>query len=365
MLGCALTLFSRKDPLRPQPPRITLFESDNLKVTYVPTGAVDRVVVTFASWVESPTKERPGFAEDFLIRRGISAVHVTCGGNDWYQYPEIDAAMAATARARMSFGRCYTYGLSMGGYAAIRFARAVGAETAITIAPQFAIDPRQPPFDPRWARDAARIRFILGDPWVDVGARVVVIYDNCGIDLRHIVLYRRFIRLYEIGLPYSGHNPARFLLDLGLFQDVISGLLADRFDAVAFRRQFREKRRTSPEYLFNLSRASRHAARSLALIDEALRLAPDRPHAIGTRGNILLALGRTAEAEAAYRKGLEIAPNDGWLHHALAIALRRQGRLETAVKEAELAFHLAPDEPEHRDLLARMTGSPIGGVAPT
>jgi tetratricopeptide (TPR) repeat protein len=341
--------------LHSQPPRITLFHSENLKVTYVPTGAVDRLVVTFASWVETPEKERSGFAQEFLIHRGISAVHVTCAGNDWYQYPEMDEALAAAQRARLSFERCYTYGLSMGGYAAIRFSSLVGAETAIAVSPQFAIDPRQPPFDTRWAMDAARIRFIHGDPWTGVRARVVAIYDNRGIDLRHIMLYRRFVRLFEIGLPYSGHNPARFLVDLGLFQNLIAGLLGDRFDAAQFRHTFREKRKTSAAYFFNLSRAARHLPRALALIDRALQLKPRHPHYIAARANTLLSMGRPVEAEAALRAGIGFVPEESWLHHTLAIALRRQGRLDNAVQEVELAIRLAPTEPEHRALLARMT----------
>ncbi len=347
-----------------QPPRITLFESANLKVTYIPSGAVDRLVVTFASWDETPEKERPGFAQDFLIRRGISAVHITCSDNNWYQYPEMDAAMAAAAHARMSFERCYTYGLSMGGYAAIRFSGDVTAETAITIAPQFAIDPRQPPFDTRWSKDAARVRFIHGEPWTNVRAKVVAIYDNRSIDLRHIVLYRRFVRLFEIGLPYAGHNPAQFLLNMGLFQDLIAGLLGAHFDAMKFRRVFREKRKTTPEYFFNLAKASRHPPRALALLDHALRLAPERLHMLGARANILLALGRPDEAESTLRRALVIGPREGWLHHALAIALRRQGRLDTAVREAELAVHLAPGEPEHRDLLARLSAPQNVGMTP-
>lgn len=348
----------------PEPPRITLFESANLKVTYIPSGTIDRLVVTFASWDETPEKERPGFAEEFLIRRGISAVHITCSGNNWYQYPEMDTAMEAAARARISFERCYTYGLSMGGYAAIRFSSAVAAEMAITIAPQFAIDPNQPPFDTRWSKDAARIRFIHGDPWTNVRAQVVAIYDNRGVDLRHIILYRRFVRLLEIGLPYSGHNPAQFLLGIGLFQDLIAGLLGEHFNTAKFRRTFREKRKTSPEYFFNLSKAARHPPRALILLDNALRLAPERPHMLGARANILLALGRPDEAEITLRRALEIAPKEGWLHHALAIALRRQGRLDTAVQEAKLAVHLAPGEPEHRALLERMIAPQQIGMTP-
>lgn len=358
-------MIAAERPVLSKPPRITLFESTNLLVTYVPSGAVDRLVVTFGSWDETPTKARPGFAEDFLIRRGISAVHITCNDNSWYQYPEMDAAMEAAARARMSFARCFTYGLSMGGYAAIRFSSAVSADTAITIAPQFAIDPGKPPFDTRWAKDAARVRFIHGDAWTGVQCKVVAIFDNCGIDLRHIILYRRFVRLLEIGLPYAGHNPARFLLSIGIFQDLIAGLLGEQFDAAQFHRIFQEKRKTSPDYFFNVARAEPHAPRALALLDHALSLAPDRPHMLGHRANLLLALGRPAEAEQALQKALAIAPKDGWLHHALALAFRRQGRLDTAVQEAQLAISLAPGEPEHRDLLARLTAPEVAPVTPT
>lgn len=342
-----------------QPPRITLFRSDNLHVTYVPSGEVERLVVTFASWIEAPARERAGFAEKFLVKRGISAVHVTCAGNDWYQYPEMAEAMAAAARARQSFARCTTYGLSMGGYAAIRFSGAVGAERAITIAPQFAIDPALPPFDSRWAKEAARIRFIHGDVWTGVRAEVVAIYDNCGVDLRHIVLFRRFVRLFEIPVPHSGHNPALFLVDLGLFQDMIGDLLMDRFDTRSFRLACREKRKVSPEYFFHLSRAARHAPRALALVDRALRLAPGRPQYIAARANILLAMGRPVEAATALSEGIAIAPDESWLHHALAIALRRLGRLDAAVGEARTAVQLAPEEHEHHALLARIVAAHI------
>ena len=340
-----------------QSPRITLFRSDNLRVTYVPSGEIERLVVTFASWAEEPVLERAGFAEEFLIRQRISAVHVTCAGNDWYQYPEMAEAMAAAARARQSFGRCYTYGLSMGGYAAIRFSGAVGAERAIVIAPQFAIDPALPPFDSRWAREAERIRFIHGDVWTGVNAQVVAIYDNCSVDLRHIVLFRRFVRLFEIPVPHSGHNPARFLIDLGLFQDLIGGLFTDCFDRQAFRSACREKRKVSPEYFFHLSRVARHAPRALALIDKALGLSPGRPQYIAARANILLAMSRPNEAATALSEGIAITPGESWLHHALAIALRRQGRLEAAVAAARTAVRLAPEEREHRVLLARIAAA--------
>lgn len=47
-------------------------------------------------------------------------------------------------------------------------------------------------------------------------------------------------------------------------------------------------------------------------------------------GAVLLAAGRPAEAEQAYRKDLERFPNNGWSLHGLAVSLRKQGKVAEA-----------------------------------
>jgi tetratricopeptide (TPR) repeat protein len=129
----------------------------------------------------------------------------------------------------------------------------------------------------------------------------------------------------------------------------------------------------------DLMTAAQAAALSRAVDDFRATLAvnADRPEAQLNRGNLEQALGRDAEAEAAYRVATELDPSfaPGWanladatrargdeaaagailraalirlpenaeLHHASGLALVRTGDLSAALAELERAAQLAPD----------------------
>jgi Tfp pilus assembly protein PilF len=68
---------------------------------------------------------------------------------------------------------------------------------------------------------------------------------------------------------------------------------------------------------------------------------------------------RLAQAEMAYRRALELAPNIATIHTSLGLVLARQGRLEDALAELEHAVALdATDGEAYRYLadLYRMLG---------
>jgi tetratricopeptide (TPR) repeat protein len=53
------------------------------------------------------------------------------------------------------------------------------------------------------------------------------------------------------------------------------------------------------------------------------------------RGAWLLRLGRFAEAETAYQRGLQIAPTHAWGHYYLGILLLTEGKAEAALAEMQ------------------------------
>ena len=137
-----------------------IYKSDNL-IIREGTG-FDRApcVVTFAEYTPTPLPlDRSGFGEKFLKKAGHNAFHVICRGNDWYQYPEMPAAIAELKRRCAGYADVVTYGTSMGAYAAIRFAPHLQASRVIAISPQVSIDRRRVPFETRWAKEAAGITF--------------------------------------------------------------------------------------------------------------------------------------------------------------------------------------------------------------
>lgn len=79
---------------------------------------------------------------------------------------------------------------------------------------------------------------------------------------------------------------------------------------------------------------------SLALLSAVADKQPS-PRAFRTYGAALDMSGKQAQAQAAYRRGLELAPADSNLHGNLALSLAADGRMDAALEEWHAA-QLAP-----------------------
>lgn len=226
-----------------------VFRSDNLVVrTRLPHGST-RVIVTFAPWRSDPGLERPGFGEDFLAAHELDGIHVTCAGNDWYQYPEMPEAYEAIRRAAASYQSLVTYGVSMGGYQAIKAAAALNARRVLAISPQASVDPRKVPFETRWP-EASDIAFI-DDEIVKSDARYVVVYDpRSPHDAAHARMIGRVVgSQYNVVMPFAGHWVLRTWKEAQFTTKATLTLLKSKRDTAGVRRMFRELRRKSPSYL--------------------------------------------------------------------------------------------------------------------
>lgn len=102
----------------------------------------------------------------------------------------------------------------------------------------------------------------------------------------------------------------------------------------------------SPAAWISLGRVQGRRAESreegLRATDHALRLDPRNPDYLGLRGQILLDLDRAAEAEAAFRQGLEIRPGLPRLLLGRAEALCDLGRPEEAEESLAAAVEADP-----------------------
>ncbi len=276
-----------------------LFRSDDVVVRRVPAGPTDRWVVTFDHYAIGPGFDRPGFGEAYLRSEGISAIHVMGRSEDWYQYPDMAAALATVRTATAGADRVVTYGSSMGGYAALRFADAVGATDALALSPQYSIDPKVAPQELRWTQDAKRIRWRpeLGGP-ISCSARPVVIFDPIGPDRWHGERIERDLGCRAIRLPYTAHPVTTYLADVSLLGTLLRDVLAGDFDAPGFQREARRRRARNGIYLGELAAAQpqRKASTALVLARRAVEVSPGNYHAQVSLARLLSREGLHDEA---------------------------------------------------------------------
>jgi hypothetical protein len=276
----------------------TLIETDAVRVRHF-RGRGKVVVFTFTPWMPAQSHSlNPDYyyAADFLVKHGFDVVGFRAMRNHWYQ--DIDAELLRDVSNAVRTEERAGYGSSMGGYAAIVFAGALGLQRVFSISPQF--DPRG---DSRWP-DAASIDFrhvIAASPECEY----FVTYDpRSGNDLRHVEQLRQRIPLVEAPLPYSGHPTGHFLADVKRLQPMALSILRGRGAPKLDRR---ELRRRSPAYYLSLSQAVAAKGKvelALRLCDRANRLA-SRLHDLGYESAIkahrssLLKAQRSHAAESA------------------------------------------------------------------
>jgi len=83
-------------------------------------------------------------------------------------------------------------------------------------------------------------------------------------------------------------------------------------------------------------------AQATVALEKAKRLEPEKASIREALGIAYFRISRWSEAEAEFRKVLELSPADDYAHYALGRALRNQGRLGEATTHLKLARSLRP-----------------------
>lgn len=118
-----------------------VLRSPDLEAIWHP-GDPSFLLVTFAEMGLRPNG-RHWWGAAVARRIGCAALGFVAARPDWYPAAGMRQALAAPrlAAALAAHPRRLTYGFSMGGYGAMRYAGEIGAEACIALAPQWSIDP--------------------------------------------------------------------------------------------------------------------------------------------------------------------------------------------------------------------------------
>lgn len=200
-----------------------LYETDGLRVV---TNNL-RSPVRFVSFSHLLYRqEGPTFWGDgFFAKYELGAIGFVSANQDWFPEAEMGKAIAAVLGrlARAPRERLVTYGVSMGGYAALKYAAALGVDAAIAFSPQISIKPADVAhFDTRYLRyydEAQHAEMRIRSE--DLAPENHVLYDNFWtVDRKHADLIATLGPVARFALPFTGHASIRSLAE---------GRIAQRF----------------------------------------------------------------------------------------------------------------------------------------
>ncbi|CAA0089704.1 Uncharacterised protein [Starkeya nomas] len=240
---------------RPDTGREVIFASENVRVVRTPGRRTDVAFVTFEAHQINPPRDRQGFGEKFLQDNGFTAYHLLANDNFWFQYPEMEQVLAAV-RADVAPGtEIVAYGVSMGGYAAFRFAGLLGAARVIAFSPQYSIDKKVTPWDKRWDRLFDRPRQVLWEHLTTPrGVPIYLFYDPHNRDRHHVRLLAKEADVVRVRVPYAGHATITVFMETGLLGRTILDIGENRFDAAACERELKTHLERSPLYVAKRAR---------------------------------------------------------------------------------------------------------------
>ncbi len=237
----------------------TVFESTNLRVIFVPgrgATAAESIVISFRSLLAAGRTVKDPFPETgesqiTIQKSGADALHFIPASNLWYQYPEMTAALTAAKVISDRYRHVITYGMSMGGFAALQSSGFLNAGRTITYSPQVSVNHQKYDFiNGGWIRKMQGAAFLWDDlAHISRTASHFVVYDPLDTDRKHIEVLRSHVSTREIPVPFSGHHSWRTIKDAGIGSAMLSRLINGETDIAWIRDAIRKGRRQSPIYL--------------------------------------------------------------------------------------------------------------------
>ena len=336
---------------------VELFRSADLLVRARLLPGDARCVVAFDHHGEDPSLDRAAFAEHFLDSRGLSWIAVLGRGNHWYHYPDVPAALAAIREAVAGRARVMTYGSSMGGHAALRFADAVGANACLALSPQYSIHRDAAPFEDRWAQEAAAIRWPAeGEPPIRCACVPIVVYDGASVDALHAERIAADTPVRCLPLPHAGHPVGTALAVAGMLEPLVKATLDGDFEAAAFVARWRGGRARNPIYLAELGSRlqDRRLPLAIALTRQAMALHPAHPFLQHMLATLLTRSGAHGEALALYEAAVSASGGEAPLVQGHSIALAAAGQGDAALALARRLLAERPDQAHLHGLLAML-----------
>ena len=233
-----------------------IFDGAHLRAILHP-GATKQLMVTFDYRQNGKNDFTATRHSTHFARMQFAQLSIKTRANDWFINPDTAALESALTRIGPQYRRVHLLGYSMGGYGALRFARALGAVSAVLISPQVSILPDLVPFDARYRTEGRGIDPVLGDlterahPTL---AGLILLDPFARADLQHAhMIQHLYPALAVVRLPFGGHPASLVLRDAGKTWTINRAAVLAQAKSRAITQSHREGRRSSAGYWLRMA----------------------------------------------------------------------------------------------------------------
>ena len=223
-----------------------IFEDDQIRAIYLP-GDSKTLVLSFGDLI-TRAKGNSINAEKSLMKYNYSVIGIMPKQKSWFPVQSMQALLLAAQPILQQYASIVGYGGSMGGYAAIKYARMLNMNRVVAMVPQYSINPEHVDdkrytdfYDPQLNADMQiQAEDIVAD------CEYIIVYDPYfEHDKEHYLKIKPLIpQLHTLHLPYTGHDAIAVLASSSLLHDFIER----PFDPTYFYQQMRAVKKNSKFY---------------------------------------------------------------------------------------------------------------------
>lgn len=202
-----------------------LFENENI-IVVSQIFDNDRVVLSFCPLLTEGqiTTENSGFGYKLFNKNQISAIYFIPKWNFWYQSEYLDHSLELVLDEIKGFKEVITYGVSMGGYAALRYSNYFNASKILAFCPTVLLSKDKGSFDKRYIKYLDKL-VDRSDTWLEHfnhKAEAIIIYDDQHHpDNKHIdALLTYGINIDKLNIAFSAHGAFGLLNECGILSEV-------------------------------------------------------------------------------------------------------------------------------------------------
>ena len=208
-----------------------------------------KCIVTFTSRMSKADLPGAPFASSLCESEKCSYVCFVAMKNHWWHVDDFDHALNRVKSyiEKIGYDEIIAYGGSMGGVGALHASNILPIDTAVIFSAQYDISPSIVPWDARWHDDAREESISLKNrsDKSSTSTKIIYLYDSFQLDKKHLEIYRKFLNVTPLNLPFSGHEVFKTLKESGIAGAVARDLLFSKGSFSSKSKKVKEKYRSA------------------------------------------------------------------------------------------------------------------------